>query len=33
VGALKASAADVDIRTRSKVEYKKDFEAQQAAAG
>ncbi len=33
VGALKARAADVDIRTRSKVEYKKDFEARQAAAG
>ncbi|MCH2173890.1 amidohydrolase [Myxococcota bacterium] len=33
VGALMATATDVDIRTRSKVEYKKDFEAAQAAAG
>ncbi|NQZ99318.1 MAG: amidohydrolase [Myxococcales bacterium] len=30
VGALRAQATDVDIRTRSKAEYKKEFEAAQA---
>jgi predicted TIM-barrel fold metal-dependent hydrolase len=31
VGVLKASASDVDMRERSKVEYKKEFESRQAA--
>ena len=31
VGALRARAADVDLRTRSKAEYRKDYEANYGA--